>query len=183
MVHISNGSIVLHFQHSPHHCSQFEPQFFRSRHLPCGINPFVCVLLRPWSWLHSLDDHFRALPAGSTPCRHHCGHPCQLGGKHNRRVLLSKHGKRIGISGEVLALHQIVYNIIVYISCNSFCDLFLQAFVPFMIAIAIFLVILYIYLPETKGKTVESITSVMAGPGAWSGKYNRATSAQETHIH
>lgn len=48
-----------------------------------------------------------------------------------------------------------------------------QAFLPFMVLIALFLAILYIYLPETKGKTVEAISDMMSAPGAWSGKYNR----------
>ena len=48
-----------------------------------------------------------------------------------------------------------------------------QAFLPFMVIIALFLAILYIYLPETKGKTVEAISDMMSAPGAWSGKYNR----------
>ena len=39
-------------------------------------------------------------------------------------------------------------------------------------AIAVFLAVLYVYLPETKGETVEAIAAVMAAEGAWSGKFN-----------
>ena len=49
----------------------------------------------------------------------------------------------------------------------------LQAFVPFIVAIAVFLVVLYVYLPETKGRTVEDIAAEMAADGAWAGKFNR----------
>jgi len=48
-----------------------------------------------------------------------------------------------------------------------------QAFVPFLVIIALFLAILYVYLPETKGKTVEAISDILSAPGAWTGKYNR----------
>merc|ERR1712241_547235 len=41
-----------------------------------------------------------------------------------------------------------------------------QAFVPFIVAIAVFLVVLYVYLPETKGRTVEDIAAEMAADGA-----------------
>ena len=40
-------------------------------------------------------------------------------------------------------------------------------------AIAVFLAVLYVYLPETKGRTVEDIAAEMAADGAWAGKFNR----------
>lgn len=48
------------------------------------------------------------------------------------------------------------------------------AFVPFMVAIGVLGAVLYVYLPETKGKTVEEISDVLCAPSAWSGKYNRS---------
>ena len=59
--------------------------------------------------------------------------------------------------------------------CNILCVNPLQAFVPFIVAIAVFLVVLYVYLPETKGRTVEDIAAEMAADGAWAGKFNRNT--------
>ena len=44
-------------------------------------------------------------------------------------------------------------------------------------AIAVFLAVLYVYLPETKGKTVEAIAAAMAAEGAWAGKYNKGSSS------
>ena len=41
---------------------------------------------------------------------------------------------------------------------------------PFLVIIALFLAILYVYLPETKGKTVEAISDTMSAPGAWTGR-------------
>ena len=47
------------------------------------------------------------------------------------------------------------------------------SFIPFIVLTSILLVFLYVYLPETKGQSVEDIAEMLADPQAWNGKYNR----------
>ena len=48
------------------------------------------------------------------------------------------------------------------------------SFVPFIICTTILLVFLFVYLPETKGQSVEDIAEMLGQPDAWNAKYNRS---------
>ena len=47
------------------------------------------------------------------------------------------------------------------------------AFLPFLVAIGVLGAFLFVYLPETKGRTVEEVADELSEPKAWSGAYNR----------
>ena len=46
------------------------------------------------------------------------------------------------------------------------------AFIPFAVIVAILFGLLFMYLPETKGKSTNEVTSLLASPNAWRGNYN-----------
>ncbi len=52
------------------------------------------------------------------------------------------------------------------------------AFLPFPAAIGILGGFLFVYLPETKGRTVEEVADEMAAPSAWRGEYNKEAIAK-----
>ncbi|XP_059086366.1 glucose transporter type 1-like [Tigriopus californicus] len=51
------------------------------------------------------------------------------------------------------------------------------SFLPFAVITGILYVTLYVYLPETKGRSVEEISTLLTLPGAWLGSYNKRESA------
>ncbi len=48
------------------------------------------------------------------------------------------------------------------------------SFVPFAVITLVLLILLYVYLPETKGKTPEQVANMLRSHGAATGAYNRS---------
>lgn len=43
---------------------------------------------------------------------------------------------------------------------------------PFLTISAVLLSVLFVYLPETKGRPVEDVAEMLGADGAWNGEYN-----------
>ena len=52
------------------------------------------------------------------------------------------------------------------------------SFVPFLLICTVLLAVLFVYLPETKGRSVEDVAEMLAPREAWKGRYNSAEGAR-----